>query len=281
MIRVFPRKNNATPDDGFLTGPPFEHIECDEVHVSCTFTEDRRKSEFLARQWETAGYTVKVGGPAYGDPGGDFVSGRYIKAGYTMTSRGCNNHCGFCYVWRREGGIREIPIVDGWNVLDSNLLQCSEEHIRAVFEMLNRQKQRPVFTGGLESALLKGWHVDLLKKVRTKQLYLAYDSPEDYEPLANAADMLAKAKVCGSHKRCCYVLVGYMDDTRPKALKRVKQVLALGLTPMAMLYRGDGGVRDPEWVRFQATWANPRKIYGKKKVQDSMTLFESQHAYKH
>ncbi len=272
-IRVFPRRNNATPDDGFFTGPPLEHIECNEVHVSCTFTEDRRRSEFLAKQWKTAGYSVKIGGPAYGDRGGDFVSGRYIKEGYTITSRGCNNHCGFCYVWRREGRIREIPIVDGWNVLDSNLLQCSEGHIRAVFDMLKRQARRPVFTGGLEAALLKDWHVELLKWVRPESLYLAYDEPEDYEPLVLAAAMLAGAKVCGSHKRCCYVLIGYLDDTVPKALKRMKQVLALGLTPMAMLYRGENRIRDPEWVSFQARWANPWKIYGKKKVKAKYALF--------
>jgi hypothetical protein len=43
-----------------------------------------------------------------------------------------------------------LPIYDGWNVLDDNLLACPEWHVRAVFEMLKRQTQRVCFTGGLK-----------------------------------------------------------------------------------------------------------------------------------
>lgn len=265
IIRVFPRKTNASPSDGFFDGPPLERIDCGEVHVSCTFTFDQRRAEFLARQWEVAGYDVKIGGPAFGDKGGDFVPGRYLKEGCVITSRGCNNHCWFCCVWKREGGIRELPIVSGWNVMDSNLLQCSEPHIRAVFEMLGRQKERPTFTGGLEAALLQDWHVELLKEVRTERLYLAYDCEEDYEPLVRAAGMLSEAKVCGPHKRCCYVLIGYPKDTMDAAEKRLKQTLALGLTPFAMLYCGDDGIRNPDWMPLQTKWANPIRIYAREK----------------
>ncbi len=143
--------------------------------------------------------------------------------------------------------------------------------------MLDRQKERPVFTGGLEAALLKDWHVSLLKAIRTESLYLAYDEPEDYEPLVKAAGMLADAKVCGSHKRCCYVLIGYLEeDTIAAAEKRMKQVLALKLTPFAMLFQGGKPARDPEWVSFQAKWANPWKIYGKKKDERAKyALFEN------
>jgi hypothetical protein len=79
-----------------------------------------------------------------------------LKKGYVITSRGCPNRCWFCSVWRREGEvIRELPVTDGWNVLDDNLLVCSENHIRAVFAMLARQRRMPLFTGGLEAAWLK------------------------------------------------------------------------------------------------------------------------------
>jgi hypothetical protein len=33
---------------------------------------------------------VKVGGPAFSAPGGDFIPGRYMKRGYVITSRGCH-----------------------------------------------------------------------------------------------------------------------------------------------------------------------------------------------
>ena len=88
MIRVFPRKTNATPCDDkvYFTGPPLVPLEDREVHVSCTFTWDKPRAEFLAEQWRTQGYDVEIGGPAYGDSGGEFVPGRYVKRGYTISS---------------------------------------------------------------------------------------------------------------------------------------------------------------------------------------------------
>jgi hypothetical protein len=65
---------------------------------------------------------VKIGGVAYGDRGAEFVSGKYIKSGYVFASRGCPRRCWFCSVWKRDPVPRLLPIVDGWNVLDDNLL---------------------------------------------------------------------------------------------------------------------------------------------------------------
>lgn len=71
-------------------------------------------------------------------------------------------------------------------MLDDNLLACSRQHIEAVFEMLGRQKERPIFTGGLEARLLRPWHVNLLRESRTQRMYFAFDTPDDYEPLVEA-----------------------------------------------------------------------------------------------
>jgi hypothetical protein len=68
----------------------------------------------------------------------------YLKHGYVITSRGCNNACWFCKVPTREGGLRELPITAGHNILDDNFLGCSEKHIRAVFEMLKTQPKKPI-----------------------------------------------------------------------------------------------------------------------------------------
>jgi hypothetical protein len=39
LIRVFPRKTKATPDDALAYfGPPDQLAEADEIHVSVTFT---------------------------------------------------------------------------------------------------------------------------------------------------------------------------------------------------------------------------------------------------
>ena len=259
LIRVFPRKTVATPDDENVRfDVPGMFDEADEVHVSVAFTWDIPDAEELAEQWRAVTDNVLVGGPAYGDPGGEFVPGMYIKRGYTMTSRGCPNHCWFCRAWKNEGTIRELPIEEGWNVLDNNLLACSREHQDKVFTMLAFQEQDARFTGGFEAARFTSWHVDWMKILMPKVIFFAYDTPDDFEPLVNAAKLLREAELfTGKHAMRCYVLTGYRGDTIEAAEKRLNDTMALGFMPMSMLY--DGGAEQEnrrEWRRFHRTWAN-------------------------
>ncbi|OGV45173.1 MAG: hypothetical protein A2017_06435 [Lentisphaerae bacterium GWF2_44_16] len=261
IIRVFPRKTKATPDDnGARFGMPDLFDEADEVHISCTFTDDKAKAEKLATAWKYVA-PLKIGGPAYDDNGGEFIPGMYIKKGYVITSRGCPNNCWFCYTWKREGNIRELEIKDGFNVLDSNLLACSEQHIIRVFAMLKRQSEKAQFTGGLEAKRLEAWHCKKLSELKPVCIYLAYDTADDYEPLRQSARLLKEyGLIKSSHIVNCYVLIGYPEDTFEAAEKRLKQVIQLGIMPMAMLYNEK---KDILWKRFQREWAN-KTIVGSK-----------------
>lgn len=265
IARVFPRKTTMTPDDDMVFfGPPPILIlpEIDEVHVSVTFTYDKVKAEDLADDWASVGVPVKIGGPAYDDPAdGPFIPGMYVKKGAVFTSRGCNNRCWFCVAWRREGKLRELPIQDGWNILDNNLLQCSEGHIRGVFEMLKRQPEKPLFTGGLEAKMLQPWHCDLLRESKAKRMYFAYDTPDDYEPLVQAGKMLIEAGIRPqSHVLSCYNLIGYHGDTFEAAEKRMMQTIQAGFMPYAMLYRDAKGEVDRDWHKFQREWLRPALV---------------------
>lgn len=270
IIRVFPRKTKATPDDDLVRIGKYPDLfdEADEVHISVSFTWDRIKAEILANAWRRVA-PVKIGGPALNEPGGDFVPGMYLKSGYVITSRGCPNRCWFCSVPKREGEtVRELPITEGWNVLDDNLLACSDDHIRAVFSMLAKQKEPIEFTGGLEAARLKPWHCEEMKKLRIKQMFFAYDTPDDREPLWRAGGLLRYAgfKVHPhSHSLRCFVLCGYPHDNIPSAEGRMKDTMNAGFTPMAMLWKSETGKRDPEWAKFQREWARPAIIYSKDK----------------
>lgn len=258
IIRVFPRKTAATPDDVDvrINCPPSMLDNADEVHVSVAFTGDIQRAEQLATAWEVVAH-VKVGGPAFNEHGGEFTPGMYLKHGYTITSRGCPNKCWFCSVWKREGGIRELQIKPGWNILDDNLLACSDAHIRAVFDMLSTQKHRPRFTGGLEAMRLKEWHVREILGLKPETMYFAYDTPDDYEPLLNAGRLLAS---CGYKKSskvaCCYVLIGYPKDTMSDAEKRLFATWDAGFFPMAMLWQDDSGKRNQEWKKFYRAFCN-------------------------
>jgi hypothetical protein len=262
---VFPRRTRATPIDPLAyVGPPDLFAEADEVHVSVAFSWDLPAAERLAQAWETVA-PVKLGGPATGMPGGEFVPGRYLREGYTITSRGCPNRCWFCSVWRHEGQeVRLLPICDGWNVLDDNLLACHSDHIRAVFAMLARQERRAEFTGGLEAKRLQPWHVEALRALNPKQIFFAYDTPDDLEPLREAGRaLLAVGVTAVSHILRAYVLIGYPRDTVEAAGKRLHETMDAGFFPMAMLYRDENGRRDSIWAKFQRQWARPAIIASK------------------
>jgi hypothetical protein len=268
IIRVFPRRTKATPDDALVAiGSPdlfSEHTEADKVHISVTFTWDIPVAENLYKEWRKIA-PVEIGGLALGLPQDEFIPGMYLKKGYVITSRGCPNRCWFCSVWRREGEtIRELPITEGWNILDDNLLACSDTHIRAVFAMLARQKERPVFSGGLEAKKLRKWHVNELLKLKPKRMFFAYDTPDDRDPLFAAGKLLLENGFTRKSQNLrAYILMGYPGDTFGEAEKRLNECVEAGFVPFAMLYRDQTGNRDPAWIKFSRPWCRPAAISAK------------------
>jgi hypothetical protein len=278
LIRVFPRRTKATPDDPLAyVGPPDMFAEADEVHISVTFTYDKLQAERLAEQWQHVA-PVKIGGVAYGDRGEEFIPGRYIKRGYTFTSRGCPRTCKFCSVPLRDPKPRLLPITDGWNILDDNLLATPRHHVESVFEMLRRQGRRVEFTGGLEAKSLKDYQVDLLAGLTPRpNMFWAYDPGDTFEVMESAAQrLLAAGFTRASHRMRCYVLIGYParvsedghDDTFDAAEERLRQMATLGFTPMAMRYQSESDAdgdwqQDPLWRAFQRRWARPAIIHGR------------------
>jgi len=268
IVRVFPRRTRATPDDALAyVGSPDLFAEGDEVHISVTFTYDKNRAEQLAEEWRWVA-PVKLGGVAYGDDSLEFIPGRYVKPGYTITSRGCPRRCWFCGVWKKWPTPNVLPIYDGWNILDDNLLACPREHVEAVFAMLRRQNRRVEFTGGLEAAALEDYQVDLLASLTPRpNMFFAYDPGDEFETLQHAARRLLDAGFTPqSHRLRCYVLIGYPKDTFDLATARLRQMLDIGMTPMAMLWRPETPSQErrapaPEWRAFQRRWARPAIIH--------------------
>ncbi len=229
IARVFPRITKATPqDDLAYFGPPPDlfGLDVDAVHVDVTFTADKLRAEWLAEQWQRVA-PVEVGGVAYGNPGLEFVPGRYVKEGYTFTSRGCPRRCWFCSVWKRDPTPRLLAIHDGWNILDDNLLACPEPHVRSVFRMLARQQRQVEFTGGLDALSLADYQVGLLADLKPRpNCFFAYDPGDPFETLESAAKRMIEAGFTArSHRLRVYVLIGNPKDTFAEAEKRLNQML--------------------------------------------------------
>ena len=239
-----------TDENAFVGEPPLGCPQYDEVHISVCFTWDIDKAHYLARQWRTYG-KIRLGGPALGKSNGDFVPGRYLRHGVTITSRGCPNKCWFCLVSKREDGIRELPIKPGRIVQDDNLLACSPKHIEAVFEMLKNQNAIE-FSGGLESLRMTPRIAKDLSDLRIRQIWLAYDTPEDEEPLrwaiANLRPFFKQDKIR------CYVLIGFPGDTLSKAETRLKRAWEIGTLPFAMRYRKPAKSFNHSFVFHDRAW---------------------------
>lgn len=262
-LRIFPRRTNATPDDEnvIINRPPNLFDEADKISISVTFSYDIKKAESLYKQWSHVA-PVFIGGPAFNEPEDEFIPGKFLKKGYVITSRGCPNRCWFCRVWKRQPEIKELEIKDGWNVLDDNLLACSDQHIKAVFEMLKRQNRKARFTGGLEAKRLNDWHCELLSKIKPEYIYFAYDTPDDYIYLREASERLLRYNIMVGHKCMCYILIGYPSDSIERALIRIQETIKLGYMPFAMRYRDENGLclTERKWNLFQREWTRPEIV---------------------
>jgi hypothetical protein len=163
-----------------------------------------------------------------------------------------------------------LPIIDGWNILDDNLLACPRPHVESVFAMLRRQKRRIEFTGGLEALSLEDYQVDLLASLTPRpNMFFAYDPGDAFETLEHAARrLLAAGFTAASHRMRVYVLIGYPKDTFTLAETRLQQMQSIGFTPMAMLWKPETASQEkhrpePGWRAFQRRWARPAIIHAR------------------
>lgn len=265
MIRVFPVRNKWTPTDNlaFVGFPPLFRPADRKipVRVSCTFTWHKPAAEKIAAAWRAFYDDVQVGGPAFEDPGGEFVPGRFLKIGCTITSRGCPKKCPWCVVPIRSGALRTLDIKPGWIVQDDNLLACPEDHTRRVFEMLRGQNRRIFFNGGLDKHFLKDWHRPLFDSIPIGELWFACDTAADIPALERAVKILEGIP---QRKLRCYTMIGFAGETLNAARDRVQRVLELGFMPFCQLYQPDETKVYPlEWRKLHREWSRPAAYMSK------------------
>jgi hypothetical protein len=260
---LVPTKTSMTPDHAdsrypYLFDP---HKGCADISV--VFTWDKKKAEDMAQAWRDWGWVVRIGGPAYDDPAGDFCVGKYIKKGVVITHRGCIRNCPWCYVPEREGKIRCLEVKEGNILQDNNILACPKEHQRRVFKMLRTQKNVSL-RGGLDARLITDWAIDEIRSLHLYDIWTAYDS-KDNKCSISAIQRLRKAGISQDKIRV-YCLIGFDGDTISDAEERCLSVLNNGGMPFAQLYdQRDGDIK--EWKRLARKWSRPA-IYRRLKNED-------------
>ena len=261
ILRVFPRKTSYTPEDELVRiGRPmawdYGTIECDEVHISCTFTWDMDEAERLAEEWAIATRKhVKLGGPAYHSTAEDFTPGMYVRKGIVFTSRGCNNNCPWCGVRQIEGKIRELPICEGNVIQDNNFLQCSRQHKDKVFDMLRKQ-HGICFRGGLETDLIDDHFVSNIQSLRIAELWLACDTDAALPNFKKAVKKLTDAGF-NRHKIRCYSLIGHDMEKEEQRNREIYNAGAMPFSQLEMDFSRTKREYSREWKAFQRTWQRP------------------------
>ena len=258
IARVFPTQTRMSPldNDAYFGPPDLFTPEYDEVHMSVAFTWDLDYAVELKRQWQHIA-PVRMGGPAITGEGDEFVPGMYVKEGVTITSRGCPNHCPWCFV---KTPLKELEIHPGNNLIDNNILACSSSHIDKVFAMLQSQR-RIKFSGGLEAGRITERVAEKIRSISLRQLWLAYDHEDEFNAVKKAYEILTR--YFSRDHLGCFVLIGFNDDTMDKAEGRLRSVLELGGLPFAMLYRnkaGDWPQPESQWRKFQKYWLRPAYV---------------------
>jgi hypothetical protein len=250
---LVPSKNSFTPEHAESRMPFMFDPHEGEAEISVVFTWDKKKAEQMADAWRDWGWDVKVGGPAYDDPGGEFIPGKNTKQGVVITHRGCIRNCPWCYVPKREGKIRCLEVKEGNILQDNNILACPKDHQRKVFNMLRKQKSVSL-RGGLDARLLTDWAIEEIRTLRLFDLWTAYDSSDN----KSSINAIRRLKVAGipQNKIRCYALIGFNGDTLSDAEERCLEILNNGGMPFAQLY--DRATEDlRSWKRLARKWARP------------------------
>jgi len=248
-----------TPQDkmAFIGDPPLFQPEADEVHISVTFTWDINAGYRLKRAWGEYYSKVLIGGLAINGSRGQFIPGRYLKHGITITSRGCNRKCPWCLVPEKEGKIKLLEVKQGWIIQDNNLLMTPRSHQDKVYRMLQKLNRPAWFNGGIDARLVDDWFVDQVRKIKIGGIFLSADSIDILKYLKEAVEKLG---FLGREKLRCYVLIGFNhDETIDEARERLIEVWNIGCLPFAQLYRPADieRVYNSEWRNLARKWMRP------------------------
>jgi len=184
---------------------------------------------------------------------------------YGFLTRGCPRNCGFCIVGCKEGlkSVKVADLKEFWHrhknikLLDPNILAC-RDHME-LLEQLAKSKACVDFTQGLDIRMTTRENVELLNKIKVKQIHFAWDNPKDkLEKRFEAYAAMTTHKPHG-HFASVYVLTNFYT-TMEENLYRVYTLRDMGFAPYVMIYDKPHAPRE---IRLLQRWVNNKRIFRK------------------
>ena len=188
-----------------------------------------------------------------------------VDTAYGFLTRGCPRSCHFCIVSRKEGSVTKkvANLSEWWNgqknikLLDPNIL-AYRWHSELLEELVDSEAWID-FTQGLDARLLHKENIQLLNRVKLKEIHFAWDYMDESKAVLRGLEMyasLAQRKPHGKYATV-YCLTNY-NTTMEQNLYRVYTLRDMGYDPYIMIYDKPNA---PKEVRMLQRWCNNRAIF--------------------
>ena len=165
------------------------------------------------------------------------------ETAFGFLTRGCPRGCNFCHVATKEGrcSYKVADLSEFWNgqknivLCDPNILAC-KDHIE-LLQQLADSGAKVEFNQGLDIRLMNDRNIEILKKIRLKNIHLAFDRWQDKDIIEPKLKMFAEKTGFNKNRGgvAVYILVNF-DTTLEQDIYRIQLCRKLNFTPYPMIY---------------------------------------------
>mgnify|MGYP000006567136 CR=1 FL=1 len=195
---------------------------------------------------------------------------------YGFMSRGCPRGCDFCHVKAKEGrkAYKVADLSEFWRgqknivLLDPNPIACKEW--KDILQQLVDSNAWVDFSQGVDIRLMTEDKVEMIKKIKTKNIHFAWDKYEDKDKIISKFKMFKEMTGWDKRRLTVYVLTNF-NTTIEQDLERIYTLRELGYWPYVMIYNkqqtqaGDTVRRLQRWVNMRAVFENVHRFEDYKK----------------
>lgn len=186
---------------------------------------------------------------------------------YGFITKGCPRGCNFCHVQAMQGSKahKVADLSEFWSgqryikLLDPNISACKEW--KNVFQQLIDSGAWVDFTQGLDIRLMTDEKIEMLAKIKVKQVHFAWDRYEDKGIIVPKLEHFKKITGWDRRKIVVYCLVGDRQrNVTPEDLERIYTMRKIGVNPYVMIYDKASLPKSHELKKLQR-WVNNRFIW--------------------